>query len=120
MVVSVPTRTAVEKGTLTPIRHSPLPPFAAARERGRAFLAVLIALAIAAFLSRDALIGYFGTATRAGATSEGRLPPAARSPIDPTQATPAPSSPVERARGAEETVRQGYESRRDRADGAAR
>lgn len=89
-------------------------------QHGRAFLVVLIALAIAAFLSRDALIGYFGTAARAGAASERRLPPAARAPIDPSQATPAPTAPVERARAVEETVRQGYESRRERGDAATR
>jgi hypothetical protein len=89
-------------------------------QRGRAFLVVLIALAIAAFLSRDALMGYFGAATRATTARETRLPPAAHSPADPTQATPTPSTPIERARSVEETVRQGYESRRERSDATAR
>jgi hypothetical protein len=89
-------------------------------QRGRAFLVVLIALAIAAFLSRDALMSYFGTATRATAARDARLPPAAHSAADPTQATPTPSTPIERARSVEDTVRQGYESRRERGDAAAR
>ena len=89
-------------------------------QRGRAFLVVLIALAIAAFLSRDVLLGYFGAATRATAAGQERLPPAARSPVDPTQATALPATPVERARAVEDTVRQGYEARRERGDAAAR
>lgn len=89
-------------------------------QRGRGLLVVLIALAIVAFLSRDALLGYFGTATRAAAAGDARLPAGARPSVDPTQATPMPAAPIERARGVEDTIRQTYEARRERGDAAAR
>ncbi|HVE50555.1 MAG TPA: hypothetical protein VNG69_13185 [Casimicrobiaceae bacterium] len=76
------------------------------RDRGWAFIIVLIALAVVAFLARDALMQYFGLARNAAATSESRLPAAARAPVDPTQATPAITAPVERARSVEGAVQQ--------------
>jgi hypothetical protein len=77
-----------------------------ARQRGWAFVVVLIALAIVAFLARDALRGYFGALTTASQTTESRLPPAARTALDPTQATPVVATPVERAKSVEGIVQQ--------------
>ncbi len=83
------------------------------RQQGWAFLIVLIALAIVAFVARDALMQMLGVA---------RTAPAARSlPADPAAgATPAPPSPVERARSIESTVQQGADERRRRVDEQAR
>ena len=88
-------------------------------QRGYAFLIVLIALAIVAFLSRDALMQYLGSFTRS-APIESRLPPGARPAADPTQATPAPTTPVERARAVEDVVKQQHEQLGKRIDGVAR
>jgi Tfp pilus assembly protein PilX len=86
------------------------------RQRGWAFLIVLIALAIVAFLARDALRAYFGSVTAASAPRDrGALPTP-----DATQAAPAVRTPVERARGAEATVLQQAEERGKRVDERAR
>jgi len=90
------------------------------RQRGWAFLIILIALAIAAFLSRDAIRQYFATLTSTPASLDSRLPPAARVVPDPTQATPAPTAPIERARAVEDVLKQQHEQLGKRIDGAAR
>ncbi|MDH5286177.1 MAG: hypothetical protein OEX23_06020 [Betaproteobacteria bacterium] len=69
------------------------------RHRGWALLIVLVALAIVAYLARDALTQYFSSVTAASRPQD-RLPPAA---VD-AAATPAQRAPVERARGAEAMV----------------
>jgi hypothetical protein len=79
------------------------------QQGGWAFLIVLVALAIVAYLARDSLMQLFGTVTRATASAESRLPPGAQPASDATQATPAPAAPVERARAVEDVVRQQYE-----------
>ena len=91
-------------------------------QRGWSFLVVLVALAIVAFLARESLLQYFGSATRAGAAGgDARLPPAARVPAGATQAIPAPTSaPVERARAVEGVVKQQVEALGRRIDDAPR
>lgn len=89
------------------------------RQRGWAFVIVLIALAIVAFLARDAIVAMLGTVTSAPA-AESRLPPAARTPIDATQATPVIATPVERARAVDGVVQQGDAALRERIEREAR
>ena len=72
------------------------------QQGGWTFLIVLVALAIVAYLARDLLRQMFGTVTRAAASSEPR--PGAQPVPDATQATPAPSTPIERARAVEDVV----------------
>ena len=86
------------------------------RQRGWAFLIVLVALAIVAFLARDALMAYFGSVTAATAPPVGRAVPAQ----DATQASPAVQAPVERARGVEATVIQQAADLGKRVDERAR
>ena len=83
------------------------------RQRGWAFVIVLIALAIAAFLARDSLSGFFGTVT--GATRGSSIE---RAPALPGAAPGAatPGSPVERARAVEFTVQQQADELRRRLD----
>ena len=69
-------------------------------------IAILIALVIVAVLAQTVLKtnGLMpGTGTSAGAGPRG---PGAAAPaeVDPTAATPAPSTPIERARGLEQQV----------------
>ena len=100
--------------------HPPARKHLAHGQRGWSFLVILIALAIVAFLARDAIRQYFATLTSAPASLESRLPPAARVVPDPTQATPAPSAPIERARAVEDVLKQQHEQLGKRIDGAAR
>lgn len=86
------------------------------QQGGWAFLIVLVALAIVAYLARDSLMQVFGTLPRATAAGDARLPPGARQAPDATQATPAPAAPVERARAVEDVVRQQYEQMGKRID----
>ena len=86
------------------------------QQGGWAFLIVLVALAIVAYLARDSLMQAFGTVARAPAVGDARLPAGARPAADATQATPAPSAPVERARAVENVVRQQYEQMGKRID----
>ncbi len=85
------------------------------------FVMILIVLAIVGWLSRDALMAYFGsvTAQADAARAEGRtrLPTAAP---DAVQATPSMATPVERARGVEATVQQQSDDLRRRIDTQAR
>ena len=78
-------------------------------EGGWGLLIVLLALALVAFLARDALTAYLGGASRAAA------PAPSRSVQDPhreaTPSEPSPPRPVERARGVEDTVARGAEAR---------
>jgi hypothetical protein len=85
------------------------------RQRGWALLIALIALAIVAYLARDALTHYFSSVTSAS-RPQGRLPP----PADDAAATPAPRAPVERARGAEATVLERAQEGARRVDEQAR
>ena len=77
-------------------------------ERGWGLLIVLLALAVVAFLARDALTTYLGGVSRTAA-------PPPRTAQDPhreaTPSEPAPPRPVERARGVEDTVARGAEER---------
>ena len=99
-----------------------------ARQRGWAGLVmILVALAIVAFLAKDALKGY-GLATRPAATTKAGTPAErARAPgaggveaLDLGSAPTAPTSPLERARGVEDMVKQQAGERAARVDGAAR
>ena len=88
-------------------------------ERGWAFVVVLIALAIAAILARDALSRYFGLFRDGAATTSSRLPPAAVVPETPSS-TPTHATPIERARGVEDTIAREAAERGRRVDGQAR
>ena len=85
------------------------------RQRGWALLIVLIALAIVAFLARDALTQYFSSVT-AVSRPQDRLPP----PAADAAPTPASRAPVERARGAEATVLERAQEGARRVDEQAR
>ena len=74
------------------------------QQGGWAFLIILVALAIVAYLARDSLMQMFGTVTRAAASGDERV--GAQPGPDATQALSAPAAPVERARGVEDVVRQ--------------
>jgi hypothetical protein len=87
-------------------------------------IVVLLALAIVAWLAKDALRKYLlppdsgGTAQSAGPTGLQRSPtPAAVSDLS-NSATPSFQAPIERARGVEETVRRGAETQSRQMDGA--
>jgi hypothetical protein len=86
------------------------------QQGGWAFLIVLVALAIVAYLARDSLMQLFGTLSRASNSAESRLPAGARPAPDATQSVPAPAAPVERARAVEDVVRQQYEQLGKRID----
>lgn len=88
-----------------------------ARQRGWALLIVLVALAIVAFLARDALVQYFGSVTGTTAKRELTVPQAAP---EADQAAPAPREPIERARSVEPAVRQQAEDLRKHIDEQAR
>ena len=79
------------------------------QQGGWTLLVVLIAVALVAFLARDSLLAYLGTASRAGSSLDSRVPPSAIPASDPLQSTPAPGAPVERARAVEDTLRQQFE-----------
>ena len=83
---------------------------------GYAFLIILIALAIVAWLARDSILQYVGTLNRSVPKAETRLPPGAQAGGDATQATPTPTTPVERARSVEDVVRQQFEQTGKRID----
>jgi len=70
---------------------------------------VLVALAIVAFLARDAITAYLGGATRAAATDAARPAEAQGRAAAPSK--PAPQTPVERARSVEDTVARGAAER---------
>jgi hypothetical protein len=74
----------------------------ASRQGGWALVVILIALAIVAFLSRDALTRYLGAA-RSGPT-DASARPAGAVPAEPAGATPVLAAPVERARAVEDAV----------------
>ena len=94
-----------------------------ARERGWAGLVmVFVALAIVAFLAKDALKGY-GLASRPAVTTKAGTP-AERAPgaggveaLDLGSAPAAPASALERARGVEDMVKQQAGERAARGDG---
>jgi hypothetical protein len=88
-------------------------------QRGRAFLIILVALAIAAFLSRDALLAYFGKASSPAGAARSRLPPAVHD-SDVTGPTSVPGAPIERARAVEDVVQKRADDAAKRIDGAAR
>jgi hypothetical protein len=77
------------------------------RQRGWVgLIAILIALAIIAVLAQTVLKTYglvpgAGTSAKAGPRGPGVAAPAE---VDPTAATPAPSTPIDRARGLEQQV----------------
>jgi hypothetical protein len=77
------------------------------RERGWfGLIAILIALVIVAVLAQTALKTYgllpgAETSAKAGPRGPGVASPAE---VDPTTATPAPNTPIERARGVEQQV----------------
>ena len=75
-------------------------------EGGWGLLIVLLALAIVAFLARDALTAYLGGATRAAGAAAAPAQDRAAAPPDPVM-----QRPVERARGVEDAVARGAEAR---------
>jgi hypothetical protein len=78
-------------------------------ERGWGLLIILLALAVVAFLARDALTVYLGGVSRTAAPAPS---PTAQDPHrEATPPEPAPPRPVERARGVEDTVARGAEER---------
>lgn len=89
------------------------------RQRGYAFLVILIALAIVAWLARDSLGALLGNAAR-GPDLSSRLPAAAQPAADPTGAQPTPAAPVERARAVEDLVRQQSEARMRQGEAASK
>jgi hypothetical protein len=90
------------------------------RQRGWAFVVVLIALAIVAFLARDSLSRMFSTVRDGAATSGSRVPPAAVVP-DAASAKPLPAAtPIERARAVDGIVQDRAAERARQVDGQAR
>ena len=75
-------------------------------EGGWGLLIVLLALAIVAFLVRDALTPYLGGVSRPAPSRGAQEPPRDAAPSGPSM----PRS-VERARGVEDTVARGAEAR---------
>lgn len=86
------------------------------QQGGWTFLIVLVALAIVGYLARDSILRYVGTFNRNAAAGDARLPAGAQPVSDATQATPASSVPVERARAVEDVVRQQSEQMGKRID----
>lgn len=79
------------------------------REGGWGLLIVLLALAIVAFLARDALTAYLGGVSRTAVPAPS---PAVQDPQrEATPSAPSMQRPVERARGVEDTVARGAEAR---------
>jgi hypothetical protein len=78
-------------------------------EGGWGLLIVLLALAIVAFLARDAPTAYLGGVVRPAtpAPSRGAQDP----PREAAPSEPSMQRPVERARGVEDTVARGTEAR---------
>jgi len=89
-------------------------------QRGWVGLVVLlIALVIVAWLAQGALKQYGLLPAQAPAAKPGDLPrgPAiGPAPVDPTEATPAPSAPTERARSVERTMQRDAENLSRRID----
>jgi hypothetical protein len=89
-------------------------------------IAMLLALAIVAWLSRDALKAYGllpspnTVTTKAGSPGERARAPAAVDAIDPTSTVVAPRSAIEKARGVEDTIRQQAEQQAKQADSMTR
>jgi len=89
------------------------------RERGWVgLIAILIALVIVAVLAQTVLKTYgllpgAETSARAGPRGPGVAAPAE---IDPTAATPAPSTPIERARGLEQQLQRDAQELGKRVD----
>jgi hypothetical protein len=87
---------------------------------------MLLALAIVAWLARDALRAYgllpspATVTTKAGSPGERARAPAAVDATDPTSATVAPQSAIERARGVEDTIRQQAEQQAKQVEGMSR
>jgi hypothetical protein len=71
-------------------------------------IALLLALVIVAYLSKDALTKYMGAS--GGATTQKRAGTPAE-PVDPSSAAPAPTSAVERARDLQDTLQKESEKR---------
>jgi hypothetical protein len=90
------------------------------RQQGWAVVVILVALAIAAFLGRDALLAYFGRGSAATRALESRLPVDTADPGDSTRSVSTPRAPLDRARALEETVHKHAEEASRRIDGAAR
>ena len=90
------------------------------RQRGWAFVVVLVALAIVAFLARDSLSRMFATARDGMATSGSRLPPAAVVPEPAATTTSPPAAPIERARAVDGLVQDRAAERARQVDGQAR
>jgi len=89
-------------------------------------IVMLLALAIVAWLARDALKAYgllpgpATVTTKAGSPGERARAPAAVDAMDPTSATVAPQSAIDRARGVEDTIRQQAEQQAKQAEGMTR
>jgi hypothetical protein len=89
-------------------------------------IVMLLALAIVAWLARDALRGYgllpsSSTAAKAGMTGERVRPAGALSGEAPDMSSaPTQQAPMERARGVEDMVKQQAEQRGNRGDSLTR
>jgi len=89
-------------------------------------IVMLLALAVVAWLARDALRAYgllpspATVTTKAGSPGERVRAPAAVDAMDPTSVTVAPQSAIERARGVEDTIRQQAEQQAKQAEGMTR
>jgi len=96
---------------------------AAQRQRGWiGLIGLLIALVMVALLAQTVLKTYGvwpgpDTAVRAGPRSVDAVGPA---PADPTLATPAPTTPIERARGVEQQVQRDAQDLARRIDESAK
>jgi len=89
-------------------------------------IVILLALAIVAWLARDALKGYGllppATTTKAGTPGE-RARAAAVGGVEATDTSPvtaAPQTAIDRARGVEDTVKRAAEHRVNQGDGVSR
>jgi hypothetical protein len=85
---------------------TPLPAVRPPRQQGWVMVVVLVALAIVALLSRDALLRSFGAMTGVAEGSPKRLDARSGGPTHASPATSVPPSPVERARTVEGVVQQ--------------
>jgi hypothetical protein len=95
---------------------------AAARNRQRGWVGmiiVLVALVIVAFLAQSALRQYGVLPARVPVAKPGDLPRGpgiGAAPLDPTEATSAPATPIERARDLERTLQRDTQDLQRRID----
>jgi hypothetical protein len=97
------------------------------RQGGWFLIVILIALAIAAYLYKDALKAYLMQSVPPPPTHAGTPGERVRSPgaiggeaLDVSSAPSAPQAPMDRARGIEDMVKQQAQQRENRGDGSTR